>query len=97
MNTKNFIINELLAKQKEKFIGTLKFGIEHGVIVSEVLNNKPVDEKESFDFDLNFLDSDFFGNVEFKIWQGIVTSCTFQQTFQGNSLQRRINANLSRL
>lgn len=88
------ITNELL-KFNNNFTGIVKFGIEKGNIVSEVIKSegvanigeiKNVIKQDTFDF----ITSDFYGNVEIFMIKGVAYKVNYQQTFQGYSLIKRL-------
>lgn len=90
----NLIENEVEGLKLEKFSGIIKFGIEHGKIVSIVISSSKVLNKTEIDYhrSLNILLDDilFFGQIEIELYFGKVVDFRYSQTFKGDELKRKL-------
>lgn len=95
MDRKDFVLNNIQEKKDSKFNGAVKFGIEHGAIVS-------VGESNHFDavtyenaerlslalFISSCLKPSFNGTIIFKFESGKLTGYAYSRTFKGDDLKR---------
>lgn len=91
------IKSEIKNLEKKLFSGHIKFGIEKGSVVSEVLSSNII---YSSDFDFNFnsnlleiADDNFYGTVEFDLNFGSVINMHWSRTFNGEDLKKRLSEN----
>lgn len=91
------IKSEIKNLEKKLFSGHVKFGIEKGNIVYEIVSSNIIYGSDSdFNFDLNLLeiaDDNFYGTVEFDLNCGSVINMHWSRTFNGEDLKKRLSEN----
>lgn len=91
------IKTEIKNFEKQFFSGHIKFGIEKGSIVSEVVSSNIIYGSDSgFNFRANLLeisDDNFYGTVEFDLNFGSVMNMHWSRTFNGEDLKKRLSEN----
>lgn len=97
MNMYTSIKSEIKNLEKRAFSGHIKFGIERGEIVSEVLSSTIIYGSDSnFNLHANLLeisDDNFYGTVEFDLNFGSVMNMHWLRTFNGEDLKKRLSEN----
>lgn len=97
------IETELNVLEKKKFTGYVKFGVEHGSVmsmsittkveptVSGIVTNWQKEITEIFDDE-----NEFYGSVDFSFNFGRKVSCNFSTTLHGEQLKSRLRKNQCR-